>query len=134
MPRRPIKKHQRGVSLFVLQWLVLRALRYVQWNLSSKRCTKVHPHLDSLSRKYFRRKIRISEDRGRRILHLDSKSKNLWMKQALEHHILAGHESDWTLRAIARAPRPEPADSFLNAKREEQPSARSVFSITAAGA
>jgi hypothetical protein len=54
MPRRPIKKHQRGVSLFVLQWLVLRALRYVQWNLSSKSCTKVHPHLDSLSRKYLK--------------------------------------------------------------------------------
>jgi hypothetical protein len=58
----------------------------------------------------------------------------LWMKQALEHHILAGHELDWTLGA-ARAPRPEPADFIsLTEKREEQPSARSVFPITAAGA
>ena len=48
MPRQPIKTHQKEVSRFVLQWLVLRALRYVQWDLSSKGCTKVHSHLDSL--------------------------------------------------------------------------------------
>jgi hypothetical protein len=47
MPRQPIKKHQRGVWLFVLQWLVLRALRYVR-DLSSKGSTKVHSHLDAL--------------------------------------------------------------------------------------
>jgi hypothetical protein len=35
MPRPPIEKHQRGVSRFVLQWLVRRALRYVEWDLSS---------------------------------------------------------------------------------------------------
>ena len=47
MRRQPIKKHQRGVSLFVLQWLVLRALRYVQCDLSSLGYTKVYCHLDS---------------------------------------------------------------------------------------
>ena len=49
------------------------------------------------------------------------------MKQALEHHIMAGHESDWTLGAGAgaRAPRPEPADFIsLTEKREEQPSSQ----------
>ena len=43
MPRQPIKKHQRGVSRFVLQWLVLLALRYVQWDLSFNGCTKRNP-------------------------------------------------------------------------------------------
>ena len=51
MRRQPIKKHQRGVSLFVLQWLVLRALRYVQCDLSSLGYTKVYSHLDSLIRR-----------------------------------------------------------------------------------
>jgi hypothetical protein len=50
MRRQPIKKHQRGASLFVLQWLVLRALRYVQCDLSSLGYTKVYCHLDSLVR------------------------------------------------------------------------------------
>jgi hypothetical protein len=36
MPRQPIKTHQREVSRFVLQWLVLQALRCVQWDLSFK--------------------------------------------------------------------------------------------------
>ena len=47
MLRPPIKKHQRGVSLFVLQWLTLQALRYVR-DLSSKGFTKVHSDLDAL--------------------------------------------------------------------------------------
>jgi hypothetical protein len=50
MPRQPIKTHQREVSRFVLQWLVLRALRYVQWDLSFKGPRKAHSRLDSLIR------------------------------------------------------------------------------------
>ena len=48
MPRQPIKTHQREVSRFVLQWLVLLVLRYVQWDLSFKGMYGAHSHLDSL--------------------------------------------------------------------------------------
>ena len=47
----PIERHQRGVSQFVLQWLVLRALRYVQCDLSLLGYTKEYSHLDSLIRR-----------------------------------------------------------------------------------
>jgi hypothetical protein len=43
MPRQPIKTHQRAVSRFVLQWLVLQALRYVQWDLSFNRYESAFP-------------------------------------------------------------------------------------------
>jgi hypothetical protein len=43
MPRQPIKTHQREASRFVLQWLVLQALRYVQWDLSFKRYESAFP-------------------------------------------------------------------------------------------
>jgi hypothetical protein len=43
MPRQPIKTHQREVSRFVLQWLVLQALRCVQWDLSLKGLRKRIP-------------------------------------------------------------------------------------------
>jgi hypothetical protein len=43
MPRQPIKTHQREVSRFVLQWLVLQALRCVQLDLSFKGLRKRTP-------------------------------------------------------------------------------------------
>jgi hypothetical protein len=43
MPRQPIKTYQREVSRFVLQWLVLLALRYVQLDLSFKGIRKRIP-------------------------------------------------------------------------------------------
>jgi hypothetical protein len=51
MLRQPIKTHQREVLRFVLQWLVLRALRYVQLDSSFQGCTKAPSHLDSLIRR-----------------------------------------------------------------------------------
>jgi hypothetical protein len=56
-------------------------------------------------------RLRLGQSHRRQVVNNARVPKNV-EKQALEHHILAGHESDWILGAAARAPRPEPADSF----------------------